>query len=171
MSAFGHGIPVLHHGRVVKMDGTSASSPIVAAILSLINEKRVRENHPPLGFVNPLLYSMQKASSGVYRDIVDGNNACGNHEQRPCCKDGYSASEGWDPVTGLGAILYSEFIQADQPQEIAPLLSEFVDYKRSFLSALLCLIFAVGVIAMLKRHRRVDDRDFGDMKRRLLAKE
>lgn len=38
--------------------GTSASAPLFAGLLSLFNDFLLQNNKPPLGFVNPLLYTM-----------------------------------------------------------------------------------------------------------------
>ena len=37
-------------------DGTSASTPVVAGIMSMANARRVKEGKSKLGFVSPLLY-------------------------------------------------------------------------------------------------------------------
>ena len=37
--------------------GTSASSPTFAGIITLLNDARIAEGMPPLGFLNPLIYS------------------------------------------------------------------------------------------------------------------
>ncbi|KAI3616687.1 tripeptidyl peptidase [Moniliophthora roreri] len=72
--------------------GTSASSPAFAGIVALLNDARLKVGLPPLGFLNPFLYS--KGISGL-TDITSGNNP-------GCGTPGFNATEGWDPVTGLG---------------------------------------------------------------------
>ncbi len=64
------------------MSGTSASAPVFAGILALVNAKRDSEGKPPLGFVNPLLYSLK---GGVGQDITNGENKASN------CKHGFTA--------------------------------------------------------------------------------
>jgi tripeptidyl-peptidase-1 len=54
-----------------------------------------------LGWVNPLLY---KAGSTAYHDVVQGNNAHGK------CQ-GFNATTGWDPMTGLGTPIYPELLK------------------------------------------------------------
>ncbi|KAF1823912.1 tripeptidyl-peptidase 1 precursor [Dissoconium aciculare CBS 342.82] len=72
--------------------GTSASAPIFAAVISLLNDARIAEGRPPLGFLNPWLYS--KAYQGM-NDILNGSSfGCGT--------DGFPAASGWDPVCGWG---------------------------------------------------------------------
>ncbi|KAH9166920.1 subtilisin-like protein [Lactarius sanguifluus] len=74
------------------MDGTSCSAPVVAGIISLLNDYQLSMNRPVLGFFNPWLYGT--ASQG-FNDITSGSNP-------GCDTDGFSAVPGWDPVTGLG---------------------------------------------------------------------
>ena len=78
--------------------GTSASTRIFASIINRINGMRLNARKNTLGFMNPALYS----NSGMFNDIVNGTNSdCGTH--------GFSAVPGWDPVTGLGRLMSSEF--------------------------------------------------------------
>ncbi|KAI0048684.1 tripeptidyl peptidase A, partial [Auriscalpium vulgare] len=79
-------------GRAVLGGGTSASSPSFAGFVSLLNDARLSHGLPPLGFLNPLLYS--RGVSG-FNDITSGN-APG------CGTPGFNATVGWDPITGLG---------------------------------------------------------------------
>jgi len=51
-----------------------------------------------VGWLNPVLYKYPSA----FTDIKEGSNKCGVRGQ-PCC-GGYDATEGWDPVTGLGTV-------------------------------------------------------------------
>ncbi|PFH47604.1 hypothetical protein AMATHDRAFT_151702 [Amanita thiersii Skay4041] len=79
-------------GTPIRIGGTSASSPTFAGFVALLNDARLRANKSPLGFLNPLFYS--KAASG-FNDITVGiNGGCGTQ--------GFNATVGWDPVTGLG---------------------------------------------------------------------
>jgi tripeptidyl-peptidase-1 len=45
----------------------------------------------PIGFINPTIYEYP----WVLNDITKGSN-------RGCGTSGFTAVEGWDPVTGLG---------------------------------------------------------------------
>ncbi|KAH9168799.1 peptidase S8/S53 domain-containing protein [Lactarius sanguifluus] len=76
------------------MEGTSGSTPIVAGIISLLNDYRISQGRPPLGFLNPWLYSTARAG---LNDITSDSNP-------GCNTDGFPAVEGWDPVTGLGSL-------------------------------------------------------------------
>jgi tripeptidyl-peptidase-1 len=92
ISAFGVDFDVIVGGSSMPVSGTSASTPLVAGVISLLNEVRLKAGKKQLGFLNPLLY--QKLEAGL-KDITDGRNAYG------CCV-GFPAGEKWDPVTGLG---------------------------------------------------------------------
>jgi tripeptidyl-peptidase-1 len=75
VSAQAEAFRIFLQGRAEKIGGTSAACPTVASIVSLLNDARLSQNKPPLGFLNPLLYS--KLSSG-FNDITVGSNpGCG----------------------------------------------------------------------------------------------
>jgi tripeptidyl-peptidase-1 len=48
--------PVFQGGELTPSGGTSAASPITAAIVALLNDARLRAGKPALGFLNPLIY-------------------------------------------------------------------------------------------------------------------
>jgi len=83
---------IYYQGESALISGTSASAPTFAAIVALLNDAMLAAGKPPLGFLNPLLYS--KGAAGL-NDITTGN-APG------CGTPGFNATKGWDPVTGLG---------------------------------------------------------------------
>ncbi|KAH9051099.1 peptidase S8/S53 domain-containing protein [Lactarius vividus] len=85
-------IPFFYKGEEAIARGTSCSTPIVAGIISLLNDYRLSQGKRPLGFLNPWLYD--GGLKGL-NDIVSGSNP-------GCHTDGFSAIAGWDPVTGLG---------------------------------------------------------------------
>ncbi|KAF5388189.1 hypothetical protein D9615_000690 [Tricholomella constricta] len=83
-------------GQARLIGGTSASSPTFAGIVALLNDVRLSNGQPPLGFLNPLLYS--KAASG-FNDITVGHNSgCGTTGFN---KDGIQVT-GIQSFTGLG---------------------------------------------------------------------
>ena len=76
--------------------GTSAASPLVAALLTLINASRGPGKR--LGYVTPVLYQKVGAATvGALgcTDVVDGNNTTAH-------AGGYSAGPGYDAVSGWG---------------------------------------------------------------------
>lgn len=86
VSATGDNVIVFTMGAPNLIGGTSASSPLFAAILTRINEERLKAKKKPVGFVNPTLY----AHPEVLHDITVGSNP-------GCGTNGFSASKGWDP--------------------------------------------------------------------------
>jgi len=111
ISALGHNYPVTIGGKTAVVSGTSASSPVFAAIITLVNDQRLAAGKNPIGFLNPVLYS--DALSGTFNDITSGNNRCAAGQFRPvCCDEGFYTAKGWDPVTGLGSVDFEKFSAA-----------------------------------------------------------
>jgi len=97
VSALGHNYLVYLQGQIVPVDGTSCSSPVFGAMVTLINAARLKIGKRTLGFFTPALYS---APASVWNDITTGNNTC----TESCCGSyGFQSAVGWDPVTGLGS--------------------------------------------------------------------
>lgn len=91
ISANGANYVVAIDGTFSLVYGTSASSPVVGSILTLVNEARLTIGKSSIGFINPTLY----ANPGILNDITSGGN-------QGCGTPGFTATTGWDPVTGLG---------------------------------------------------------------------
>ncbi|KAL1837990.1 hypothetical protein VTJ49DRAFT_3158 [Mycothermus thermophilus] len=100
VSALGENFRVVLRGYPNRMHGTSASTPIWASILTLINEERLARGKSTVGFVHPVLY----AHPEVFNDITEGSNP-------GCGSDGFPVKEGWDPVTGLGSPNYPKLLE------------------------------------------------------------
>ncbi|KAG2122346.1 subtilisin-like protein [Suillus clintonianus] len=93
LSANGANYVVAIDGTFSLVYGTSAASPVVGSILTMVNDARIALGKPPLGFINPTIYSAGFAAG--FKDITNGTNpGCGTL--------GFNATKGWDPVTGLG---------------------------------------------------------------------
>ncbi|KAH6608314.1 tripeptidyl peptidase a [Trichoderma cornu-damae] len=67
----GRGFPDIAAHSVSPDGGTSAASPVVASIIALLNDARLRVGKPTLGFLNPLIY--QYAYRG-FTDITSGQS-------------------------------------------------------------------------------------------------
>jgi len=100
ISAQGTNIPIFNGGQTGNVAGTSASTPIFASIIALINDRRAAAGKPPVGFLNPAFYS---AGNNVLTDITNGTNP-------GCGTPGFSALPGWDPVTGYGTPVFSKLV-------------------------------------------------------------
>jgi len=114
VSALGNSYPVIVGGQLHLLSGTSASSPVVAGMVSLINSARIAAGKSPVGWLNPALYYL---NSTITVDITVGSNKCSAVDcsgavcSVNCCGSGvgYSAAPGWDPVTGLGVLDFEKF--------------------------------------------------------------
>jgi kumamolisin len=80
------GYNILVDGEQAVFGGTSAVAPLWAALVARINQKLGKS----IGFLNPLIYAQAVEASG-FHDVTEGNNGA------------FSATEGWDPCTGLGS--------------------------------------------------------------------
>ncbi|KAH9896701.1 subtilisin-like protein [Cubamyces lactineus] len=86
--------------------GTSASSPTMASIIALINDRLESAHRPQLGFLNPWLY---KQGYKAFTDITTGNSSlrCSSNGTA----HGFNAVKGWDPVTGLGTPRFDKLLE------------------------------------------------------------
>ncbi|KAG8716001.1 hypothetical protein FRC09_016119 [Ceratobasidium sp. 395] len=91
VSAQGENYVIIQAGLPMQVSGTSASCPTFAGVISLLNDYRLSQGKPPLGFLNPWLY----ANAGTLNDITQGNNP-------GCGTSGFNATTGW--VSGLVCI-------------------------------------------------------------------
>ena len=102
LAAQGQAFMTIWNGTVVPLDGTSASAPTVAGILTLVNDALIAAGKPPLGFLNPALYS---GLSKAFTDITSGSAA-------GCNSSGFPAQVGWDAVTGFGSPYFPRVVAA-----------------------------------------------------------
>ncbi|KAI0648149.1 family S53 protease [Trametes meyenii] len=93
----GEDVEIVLRGVVGAVSGTGCCAPVIASIFSLLDDELAAVGRAPLGFVNPLLYSL--AGTAAFTDITNGSNP-------GCGTDGFPALPGWDPVTGLGTPNY-----------------------------------------------------------------
>jgi len=100
---------VIYKGMVRPSGGTSASCPVVAGIIGLLNDARLKAGKPTLGFLNPFLYLVgKKGLHDITAGISTGCNGVNGQTGAPIPGGGiipraqWNATVGWDPVTGLG---------------------------------------------------------------------
>nr|XP_020446720.1 tripeptidyl-peptidase 1 [Monopterus albus] len=89
------------------VSGTSASTPVVGGILSLINDRRLLKGLPALGFLNPRLYQLK---GQPLFDVTEGCHLGCLDEQVQ--GQGFCAAPLWDPVTGWGTPNYPALLAA-----------------------------------------------------------
>lgn len=81
VAAQGRNFSVYSQGRLIKVGGTSASAPTFAALVSLLNNARIKSGQKPLGFLNPWLYG--EAVHGGLTDIVlGGSKGCTGRDSK-----------------------------------------------------------------------------------------
>ncbi|KAJ5689010.1 Rattus norvegicus CLN2 is a lysosomal protease Precursor [Penicillium macrosclerotiorum] len=99
VAAVADNIALWYEAKFGHTGGTSASTPIFAAIINRIVDERLAIGKGPIGFLNPVLYD----NEWVLNDIVIGSNP-------GCGTQGFTAAVGWDPVTGLGTPNYEKML-------------------------------------------------------------
>jgi tripeptidyl-peptidase-1 len=106
VAAQGLGFRVVDKGVTKPVAGTSASAPVFASVVALLNNARRAAGKPALGFLNPWIY--EQGYKGL-NDIVDGGSTgCTGRSIYSGLKSArvpyasWNATEDWDPVTGYG---------------------------------------------------------------------
>jgi len=87
------GFNVIFQGASTVVGGTSGASPVWAALVARVNQKRGNGGKPRLGFVTPTLYRL--GGTSVFHLITEGNNSMPG-------VPGYQCGPGWSAVTGWG---------------------------------------------------------------------
>ncbi|KAK0620719.1 tripeptidyl-peptidase-like protein [Immersiella caudata] len=101
ISAIGSAFQIYQNGNLQQVLGTSASTPVVAAMVSLVNDARMRAGKPSLGWLNPVLYS--ERVKRVLKDVTWGRSY-GCYFPDGTSSLGWRAGKGYDCVTGLGTV-------------------------------------------------------------------
>ncbi|EGO58688.1 hypothetical protein NEUTE1DRAFT_108290 [Neurospora tetrasperma FGSC 2508] len=73
IAAIGSGFQIVYRGEMVEVRGTSASTPVVAAMVALVNDQRLRQGKRSLGWLNGHLYSDPRVR-GVLEDVKWGRS-------------------------------------------------------------------------------------------------
>ncbi|KAF1984382.1 tripeptidyl peptidase-like protein [Aulographum hederae CBS 113979] len=111
IAAQGQRYVTIYNGQPASLDGTSASTPTVAAVFALVNDALISAGMPKMGFLNPWIYSKGFAA---FNDVLTGSSAgCGGR--------GFEAKAGWDPVTGFGTPDFKKIIAMEMNQTAASL--------------------------------------------------
>ncbi|MBW0509343.1 hypothetical protein O181_049058 [Austropuccinia psidii MF-1] len=105
VSAQGAKYVIAYQGNFITVGGTSASAPTFASIIALLNDYSLSLGGSPLGYLNPWLY--QVGLNGL-KDITHGSSS-------GCNTTGFFATNGWDPVTGLGTPDFKKLQKVVEP--------------------------------------------------------
>lgn len=123
VAALGHYIAIVLNATIISVDGTSASSPIVAGMFARLNQELIQAGGHAIGLPNLLLYQMFADFPDAFTDIILGDNSCGEQCSSHCTPEstdfclydegskGYTASDGWDATTGLGSLNYNKLVE------------------------------------------------------------
>eukprot|EP00808_Paulinella_micropora_P019456 g41945.t1 len=87
---------IVANGKWEGVAGTSASCPVVAHGISVLNNIQLLKGKKPLGFLNPWIYQTFYTDPTAFTDITKGQN---NEEH---AQGGFVALPGWDPCSGVG---------------------------------------------------------------------
>jgi hypothetical protein len=99
---------IADRGLTQPVSGTSISAPLWAGLMALINQQAAANAQPPVGFLNPTLYTLARSAaySTAFHDITKGNNT------NDVSLDRYFATAGYDLCTGWGTPNGTNFINA-----------------------------------------------------------
>ncbi|HVU99944.1 MAG TPA: protease pro-enzyme activation domain-containing protein, partial [Verrucomicrobiae bacterium] len=97
---------VANNGEFYIASGTSASAPLWAGFAALANQQAASTGQPPLGFLNPSLYSIGKSAgyTAAFHDIFSGNNTNSTSPDKYFAVPGYDLCTGWGTPAGSNLI-------------------------------------------------------------------
>src|SRR5262249_13104513 len=97
---------VADNGQSETVRGTSASAPLWAALIALVNQRAASQGHSSVGFLNPALYTLGRgANHGLYfHDVTTGNNFTSTSPTRFPAVAGYDLCTGWGTPIGQNLI-------------------------------------------------------------------
>jgi tripeptidyl-peptidase-1 len=110
ISGMAHNYLTVIGDDLVPVDGTSASTPVTASFIALINDRLLSLGQPTIGFFNPILYQLGKTSPQAFTDVVVGDNSC-SAMRDICCQQGFHAAPGWDAATGFGSPIFEKLVE------------------------------------------------------------
>lgn len=103
-------------GGLFASSGTENAVALITGIVGILNTARASQGLSKLGFLNPFLY----ANPAAFNDITIGSNhqtsifagASSMTITETSCDEGFAASVGWDPVSGLGTPIFPSLYSA-----------------------------------------------------------
>ncbi|KAJ5949891.1 Peptidase S8/S53 subtilisin/kexin/sedolisin [Penicillium verhagenii] len=117
VAAQGENYAIYEKGSLSAVDGTSCAAPTFAGVIALVNDALIQAGKPALGFLNPWLYST--SGQAALNDITTGGSTgCNGNARFGGASNGgpvvpyasWNATEGWDPVTGLGTPDFAKMV-------------------------------------------------------------
>jgi uncharacterized protein (TIGR03437 family) len=143
LSAAGHdGYAINLSGGTAVAFGTSASAPVFAGVLALLNQYLTStgtQSQSRLGNINQVLYQFAQNSPSAFHDITAGGNIVPCAPGSPNCTSstiGYKAGPGYDLATGLGSpdaykLVHQWSAQAPSNSQVVVSLSQNPVYQQA----------------------------------------
>jgi hypothetical protein len=99
-------VVIYNGGSQGTVTGTSIATPLWAAFTALVNQQAALRGQPPIGFLNPSVYSIGNGPSyaSAFHDIQTGNNFNSSSPTRFLAVAGYDLCTGWGSPTGSNLI-------------------------------------------------------------------
>lgn len=117
VATIGVNYAVVDQGNQYLVNGTSASAATFAGQVSLLNAARLSSNLTALGFLNPLLYNF---STSIFSDVTGGSSVgCVGNSAFGAQGASWNATDGWDPVTGLGVLNFTSLQSIVAPDAVS----------------------------------------------------
>lgn len=112
-------------GKSFPMNGTSISTALWAGFAALVNEQAALTSRPPVGFLNPALYTIGKGATytNCFHDITTGNNTSSANPSRFFAAPGYDLCTGWGTPNGGKALINALLAPPVEPLRITPPLA------------------------------------------------
>ena len=89
-------------GSDQNVGGTSCAAPLCAGFMALVNQQAAATGKPPIGFVNPAIYTIGAAANytSVFHDTTTGNNTSSSSPTKFYATAGYDLCTGWGTPAG-----------------------------------------------------------------------
>jgi hypothetical protein len=97
---------VYNNGSSSVFGGTSCAAPLWAGFMALVNQQAATNGLPPVGFLNPIIYTIGKGASysNCFHDTTTGNNATSSSGGKFPAVGGYDLCTGWGTPNGTNLI-------------------------------------------------------------------
>jgi subtilase family serine protease len=94
--------------------GTSAATPLTAAIAALVLQQERAAGRPPFGSLSPLLYALARGPDygSIFFDVTSGTSSPRPSTPAGQSPPGGAAQPGYDMATGLGSLKAAAFANA-----------------------------------------------------------
>lgn len=91
-----------NNGSSRSTGGTSCAAPLWAGFIALVNQQAAANGKPPVGFINPALYTIGagKNYTNCFHDITTGNNTNSASAGKFVAEKGYDLCTGWGTPAG-----------------------------------------------------------------------